>query len=188
MSNEKYRLEIKTLNPGYKEEQTKVTQVVQGVNETDYNYTYGSYENIKPSFLEGIRTWDDDPKIFQFYMNPSNMTVNTDTINKMEKVRGGWIKVGFGLGLTTISFSGLINTQGDDKKKSFHLDWFDRFKYYVESNSAYSFKLAFRGAIRELRQTNPILIGDIKPPQYSVSADNPHIIDYSFTFSGSLLK
>lgn len=143
-----------------------------------------------------------------FYINPNAMQVGQQNISKLERVENGYVKIGFGDGLITVTFNGQmpIFFEGFERSRSYdpkQFDvenyaalqespgwvWFQEFSTFVRLNAKFPFYLGFYGVVAQISTGNiyPVLKGDLTPPAYSQDAQNPFLLNYNFTFTGVLV-
>jgi len=136
-----------------------------------------------------------------FKINPTHLTISQDTHKTMKKMRTGFTKSYVGNGLITLTFTGslpcnpfvnspLALTQydpaQDDLRNSIGWQFFETFAQFVRSNQGYLFRLYYIGTPIQVRRDNPEFVGDLDVPQFDQDAENPWMINYSFTFRGEL--
>ena len=158
--------------------------------------TNKKYDDSRNTVLE-LTKYEDIGFALSFFINPSSVNIQPTTITQMEKVAGGYQKVGFGTGLISLAFSGTIplynknnrnnKTYSGDIRTTRGYRWFAELSDFVLQNSDYPFFLIYHSYATELAFNFPVLKGDITPPSYSQSAEDPWKLDYSFDFQGILM-
>lgn len=170
-----------------------------------------------PVVIENAKFIKAPYDMVQFRINPESVQVSQQNISKLERVEGGYVKIGFDSGLITIAFSGKMPlffgknspsssynprqnfaNAGDDfasvvsasemLETSPSWRWFQEFSDFVRGNVKYPFYLSYYGIITQLGGVAPVLKGDITAPAYSQDAQNPFMINYNFSFSGVLVS
>lgn len=169
-----------------------------------YNENYDAPVTIRRFFYNGGQ--GDSWNTIKFtIINPNSVTVNPTTIESVERVQGGFVKVGFGEGLLTMVFSASLpiytkdtkgnKVYGGDYRKSEGWLWLGALDAFVRANCLYPFSVMYHGTPAQFleipsysEQTSEystyILKGTITRPVYSQDAENPRLIKFSFNFSG----
>lgn len=170
-----------------------------------YNDKYTASPTIRRFFVAGGQSNDLFNTIQFTVINPNSVTITPNTIESVERVQGGFVKVGFGEGLLTMIFSASLpiytkdakgnKVYGGDYRKSEGWLWLGALDAFVRANCLYPFSVMYHGSPAQFLEipsynedtseySTYILKGTITRPAYSQDADNPRLIKFSFNFSG----
>ena len=183
-----------------------MTEPISQVMISTYNGNYRAPSTISRFFIAGAGTASANLNTLKFTVrNPNAVTVNPTIIEVIERVQGGFVKLGFGQGLTTLTFNATmpayrIDAKGNkvyegDYRQSEGWLWLGAFDAFVLENCEYPFALMYHGTpsqFLEIPSYNAgtasyntyILKGTCSRPAYSQDANDPRMIKFSFNFSG----